>query len=45
LAEPPDPFVAAPGTSNRKHWPRKWKLTLIEKHNPQWRGLADDLTI
>jgi putative endonuclease len=28
-----------------KRWPRKWKLALIETHNPQGRDLADDLTM
>jgi putative endonuclease len=27
-----------------KRWLRKWKLELIEKNNPQWRDLYDDLT-
>lgn len=27
-----------------KEWKRAWKLALIEKHNPQWRDLFDDLT-
>jgi len=22
-----------------KRWPRKWKLALIEKHNPAWQDL------
>jgi len=22
-----------------KRWPRKWKLDLIERHNPDWRDL------
>jgi len=26
-----------------KRWPRKWKLALIEKGNPEWRDLFDDL--
>jgi putative endonuclease len=26
-----------------KKWRRDWKLALIERHNPQWRDLADDL--
>ena len=26
-----------------KKWRRAWKLALIERHNPQWRDLADDL--
>jgi putative endonuclease len=25
-----------------KHWPRAWKLKLIEEANPEWRDLADD---
>ena len=26
-----------------KRWHRKWKLRLIEEHNPQWRDLYFDL--
>ncbi|MGC9953449.1 MAG: GIY-YIG nuclease family protein [Rhizomicrobium sp.] len=26
-----------------KRWPRKWKLALIEKMNPDWRDLYGDL--
>ncbi len=26
-----------------KHWPRKWKLALIEKDNPDWNDLYDTL--
>ena len=26
-----------------KRWPRKWKLDLIEKDNPRWRDLYEDL--
>jgi putative endonuclease len=26
-----------------KEWQRKWKLELIEKTNPQWRDLYEDL--
>jgi putative endonuclease len=26
-----------------KRWPRKWKLDLIEKTNPDWRDLFDEL--
>jgi putative endonuclease len=26
-----------------KTWQRAWKIELIEKANPQWRGLWDDL--
>jgi putative endonuclease len=28
---------------NIKHWPRKWKLALIERVNPEWRDLGDEL--
>ena len=24
-----------------KHWPRAWKVALIEKHNPHWDDLFD----
>src|SRR5215469_11611575 len=27
-----------------KKWRRVWKLELIERHNPQWRDLCDELT-
>jgi putative endonuclease len=27
-----------------KEWKRRWKLELIEKENPHWRDLYDDLT-
>ncbi len=27
-----------------KKWNRAWKLQLIERTNPDWRNLADDLT-
>jgi putative endonuclease len=26
-----------------KKWHRKWKLTLIEKQNPEWKDLWDDI--
>lgn len=28
---------------NLKHWPRAWKIALIEKANPQWSDLYDDV--
>mgnify|MGYP000987584698 CR=1 FL=1 len=28
---------------NIKEWKRKWKLNLIEKINPDWRDLYDDI--
>ncbi|MBI3706688.1 MAG: GIY-YIG nuclease family protein [Proteobacteria bacterium] len=27
-----------------KHWRRDWKIALIEKSNPEWRDLYDDIT-
>ncbi len=28
-----------------KHWRRSWKLALIERNNPQWRDLYEDLPL
>ena len=28
---------------NMKHWPRAWKVRLIETHNPNWDDLYDQL--
>ena len=28
---------------NLKHWPRAWKVALIETGNPEWRDLYDDI--
>ena len=28
---------------NIKHWPRAWKIALIEKDSPEWRDLYDSL--
>jgi putative endonuclease len=28
-----------------KNWKRAWKIALIEKTNPQWRDLYDELTM
>jgi putative endonuclease len=28
---------------NMKEWKRAWKLNLIEKSNPDWRDLYDDI--
>jgi putative endonuclease len=30
---------------NIKHWSRAWKLALIEKTNPTWRDLYEDLDL
>jgi putative endonuclease len=26
-----------------KHWPRRWKINLIETQNPEWRDLYESL--
>ncbi len=28
---------------NIKHWPRRWKINLIEESNPDWRDLYDEI--
>ena len=28
---------------NLKHWPRRWKLALIERDNPEWEALSERL--
>jgi len=28
---------------NIKHWLREWKIALIEKKNPQWQDLWDEI--
>ncbi|MDQ0303125.1 GIY-YIG nuclease family protein [Ancylobacter polymorphus] len=44
FAEPHDTAMAAiQREKNLKHWPRRWKLALIERDNPDWRDLYDDL--
>jgi putative endonuclease len=35
--------VAIQRESNLKHWPRKWKIELIEKLNPEWADLYETL--
>jgi len=39
-----DPATAIQREKNIKHWPRLWKLQLIESSNPQWRDLWNDIT-
>ncbi len=29
--------------SNLKHWPRSWKIDLIEKLNPEWADLYETI--
>jgi len=39
-----DDVKSAIGYEKRlKKWNRKWKLELIEKNNPQWKNLYEDL--
>ena len=28
---------------NVKHWPRKWKVALLEEGNPEWRDLYPEI--
>ena len=42
--EPHDGAAAAiQREKNLKHWRRDWKIALIEKQNPEWRDLWDDI--
>ena len=38
-----DVRIANQREANLKHWLRLWKLELIEKHNPEWNDLYDEL--
>ena len=38
-----EPEFAIGREKTLKKWPRKWKLALIEKDNPEWRDLWDDI--
>ena len=38
------PRLAIQREKNIKHWPRLWKLQLVESTNPQWRDLYRDIT-
>ena len=37
------PTVAIQREKNIKHWPRIWKLDLVNSSNPQWRDLYNDI--
>jgi putative endonuclease len=39
-----EPSLAIQREKNIKHWPRLWKLQLIQSSNPQWRDLYDGIT-
>jgi putative endonuclease len=38
------PTLAIQREKNIKHWPRVWKLDLVNSSNPQWRDLYTDIT-
>ena len=43
-AEHHDEILAAiQREKNLKHWPRAWKIDLIEAQNPQWTDLYDQI--
>ena len=37
-------FAAIHREDRLKKWTRRWKLELIEQHNPEWRDLYEDMT-
>jgi putative endonuclease len=44
FAEPHDSAVAAIQREKKlKHWPRRWKLRLIERDNPDWDDLYEKI--
>jgi putative endonuclease len=40
-----DIYDAIAREKRMKKWKREWKMELIEKSNPEWRDLYDDLTL
>jgi putative endonuclease len=38
------PAVAIQREKNIKHWPRAWKLDLVNSSNPKWRDLYSNIT-
>ena len=38
------PMLAIQREKNIKHWPRVWKLDLVNSSNPQWRDLYTAVT-
>jgi len=38
-----DPANAIQREKNLKHWVRAWKIALIEKDNPEWHDLYDEI--
>jgi putative endonuclease len=39
-----DILLAIQREKSLKEWPRQWKLTLIEKFNPTWIDLYDEIS-
>jgi putative endonuclease len=39
-----DPYTAISREKELKKWRRKWKLELIEKNNPGWKDLWEEIT-
>ena len=39
----PDEKTALTRERQMKKWNRSWKIELIEKHNPKWDDLYDDI--
>jgi putative endonuclease len=42
--EHPDASSAIRREKQLKHWRRDWKIALVEKENPDWRDLYEDVT-
>jgi putative endonuclease len=38
-----DVQIAIQRERNMKHWKRAWKTALIEKENPEWRDLYEEI--
>lgn len=38
-----DVRIANQREATMKHWLRKWKIELIEKDNPEWRDLYEEI--
>ena len=42
--EPHELYIEAARREKRfKNWPRQWKINLIEKLNPEWRDLYEEI--
>jgi putative endonuclease len=39
-----DAYSAIEREKRLKRWKREWKIELIQKMNPEWRDLAEELT-